>query len=298
MWFRCVAAPQSHNKRRLARMQLRSLSATFPMCRHDIRDDPRGLPTPNVTLIVALRGKDGIVLAADTKGNETHSPFSVTNQELISVECGLHSSKILTSKRHGIMAAFAETDEGMEAAKLFINNIDAIDEPPNDLAAFLKTAGEQSCKDSPARVPGKNAQIGSIITVNANDNYRPLLRSRFIMHPDGKFIPNIVPSADCHIAGYSANSALFFIEKYYSYTNMASVNELAVLAGHVILTASRISQHIIEGLEIAICKPNETPQFVQPQSIEEIKQRSEQIIKSTGNFLKALPEIHLASDPK
>lgn len=279
-------------------MQLRSLSATLPMCRHDIRDDPRGLPTPNVTLIVTLRGKDGIVLAADTKGNEKHAPLSITSQELLSVECGLHTNKILVSKRHGIMAAFAETDEGMEAAKTFITEVDKLDSPPDDLSDILKDSALQACKDSPGFMPGRSTLIGSVITVNANNDYQPLLRSTFCMFPDRRFAPHIVPSADCLIAGYSANSALFFIEKYYSRIREPKVNELAVLAGHTILTASRISEHVIEGLEIAICKPNEMPQFVQPQSIEEIKQRSEQIIKSTGDFLKALPEIYLARNPK
>lgn len=251
-----------------------------------------------MTLVLALRGTDGVVLAADTKGNESHSSYTHSGQSLTTVTSGRHTTKILTSKKHGIMVAFAERDEARHAARQFIEQIDRIENPPLDLRSALDSACQQTCKDYPyGGTPGKPLYLyGSLVAVNVNNKNKPISRFEFHRKADGSWFPDHLDTNDNQVAGLTTNSALFFFEQYYSFwKNPQPIERLISIAGHIILSAARLTEDRIDGLEIAVCQNDGKPKFVQAETIREVYARSEMINKDIADLLnKPLEKISLA----
>lgn len=254
-----------------------------------------------MTLVLALRGIDGVVIAADTKGNETHSAFRHNAERLESITSGRHASKIFTSKRHGIMAAFAESDEARFAARIFIKKIDSMDNPPRDTSELLESSCREACAATPHGGPPGRSQTyyGSVIAVNVANAYHPITCCTFHLRLDGAWFADCLPVQDNHIAGLTTNSALFFLEQYYSFSlNPQPVERLIPIAGHIILAASRLTGDRIDGLEMAACKTGGKPVFIQKETMLEVYARSEAINKGIGKLLnKPLDNIRFAEAP-
>lgn len=254
-----------------------------------------------MTLVLALRGTDGAVLAADTKGNENHSSYKHQGESLTTVTSGRHTTKILTSKKHGIMVAFAERDEARHAARQFIEQIDLIESPPLDLRSALDSACQETCKDYPyGGTPGRPLYLfGSLVAVNVKNENKPISRFEFHRKEDGKWWTDYLDTCDNQVAGLTTNSALFFLEQYYSFwKHPQPIERLIPIAGHIILSAARLTEDRIDGLEIAVCRKDSKPEFVQAETIRELYARSETISKGIANLLdKPLQKISLAETP-
>jgi 20S proteasome alpha/beta subunit len=78
------------------------------------------------------------------------------------------------------------------------------------------------------------------------------------------------------VISQDANSALFFLERYYA-PRVFSLDDLLLLAGHVICTASYLAKDSIDGLEIATCTKNGTPEFIQIGTLKAIWDKSKSL---------------------
>jgi hypothetical protein len=277
-------------------MQILAQSALFPIRPRpwDVYD--YGASLPRMTLVCALRGTDGFVLAADTKASERHEPCSI-EQVLGTVMSTSHTSKIITSSRHDVAVGFAETDEARKAAEVLIEHLDSLPRVPDNPKEELEKACQAACNFYPQLMPPARRKPlgGSLILVNPGSKDRPILRVIFTLYGDGQFTCDPLGAADKHLIGYDVNSAIFFLENCYSFIgNPQSVNQLVLLAGHTILAASRLSPGRIEGLEIAVCREGELPQFVQGSTIKAIHETSRSILEGIQRLLEPFPNISLS----
>jgi hypothetical protein len=276
-------------------MQIYSQSARFPIRPRPWDIYESGIGLPRMTLICALRGTDGFVLAADTKASEIHEPCSI-EQVLGSVTSTSHVSKILPSSRHAVAIGFAETDEARIGAEILIKSLDSLPSVPDDPREELRKACQAACNFNPQLVPPVRRKPlgGSLIFVHAALKAFPIFRVVFTLYGDGRFIFDCIRTADKQMIGYDVNSAIFFLEKYYSLVvNPQSVNQLAVLAGHTILAASQLSPERIGGLEIVICKEGEPCRRLKDEAIAAICARSNSILTEIQRLLGPLPESEI-----
>lgn len=250
-----------------------------------------------MTLVLALRGSDGFVLAGDCKANEWHDPTPAFGDHLEQTTSTFCASKLRLSQKHPFMCAFAETDAARYAADLLIQRIDSLAIVPVDIETEIRDVCEIACGNSMKRVPLhlQTDVQGTLIVVNTHNRVTPIYRAAFTRFSDGRFNPNIIPSGDKHVAGYLANSAIFYLEKYYSFWSKPTVSSLALLAGHVIIAAAYIGKDRIDGLEIAVCKNGGLPCFVQKDTIREIYARSIAILKNTKYALSEPLSLTLAT---
>jgi hypothetical protein len=82
-----------------------------------------------MTLVIALRAEDGLLLAADTKISEI-SPSRAELPEQAAY--GKHGTKISVSAKHSVMVASAEMDVASNARALVIERMDAMASLPDD----------------------------------------------------------------------------------------------------------------------------------------------------------------------
>lgn len=230
-----------------------------------------------MTLVIALRAEDGLLLAADTRINEISPPRVELPEQ---TAYGKHGTKISVSANHSIMVASAEMDVASNARELIIDRLDSMESLPTDLIPTVEAACRDAC-NSRSIVERARDQMGTIVLVDANTVAFPILRTYFARYHDGELTVKTDFGRDLQLAGYSLNPACFFIEKYYQRVipRPAHIEECVFLAGHTILTAGTLSSDRIQGIEIAICKPKTEPQFVQNETIKEVIRRSDALSK-------------------
>jgi len=258
-----------------------------------------------MTLVLALCGSDGYVLAADGKITTTPADVRTLNGDsLCSASYGNYTSKILTSHRHGVMIGWAGQDVAHEAAQILKERLNSASVLPlgddDDFGPEIKNACKAATETSPYV---NNPQSGvSLVVVNPHSVFRPLWLANFSRHlaapggREGTFHCRPLWTQDKQIIGMNANSALYFLERYFS-PNLHAMDQLVVLAAHVILSASRLAKDAIDGIEIATCKRDGVPEFIQPETIMEAQVRSQSLSKEIKTRLYA-PLSKVVRSPK
>ena len=82
-----------------------------------------------------------------------------------------------------------------------------------------------------------------------------------------------------------------FLERYYA-PRARSINQLVLLAGHVIRTASDLAKDWVDGLEIATCTPKGNPEFVQLKTLKVIGAKSDHLSGAIERSLRT-PLSHI-----
>jgi len=247
-----------------------------------------------MTLVLALCGSDGYVLAADARITTTPTDVrSVGGSALYSASYGNYTSKILVSERHGVMIGWAGQDVAHEAAELLREHLNSQSVfsfgADDDFGPEIKGA----CKVASETIPHVNSSHsdGSLLVVNPHSEFRPLWLATFHRHltrpgQEAEFHCRPLWTEDKQVVGLNANSALYFLERYFS-PNRRTMDELVALAAHVILSASRLAKDAIDGIEIATCKRGGMPEFIQFETIREVWARSQSLSKDIETALYA-----------
>jgi hypothetical protein len=189
-----------------------------------------------------------------------------------------HTSKLLISNKHNVMIGFADQDVAGEAAQTLMKKLDTMPTIPQDPSGELEIACREACSTGPYQIANLEI-LGSVVVVNSNVRDWPILRGVFRRFPGGEFYFKKDHSENKHLAGYGVNSAIFFLEKYFKTIEHPTVDELVVLAGHVICSAAEVGRERIDGLQIAVCRPPRLPQFVPIGTLNEIRARSASVLK-------------------
>jgi 20S proteasome alpha/beta subunit len=232
-----------------------------------------------MTLVIALCGNDGCLLASDTKISVTlPAPSTIDFELLAPVRHTANRSKISLSDKHGILIAWAGQDVAAEAAAKLKERCDLAKSLSDDeLQQHIKAACEDACT-LPLFITRPQFD-GQIIAVNPRSAFNPLWSATFQRgldvpgQPRGTFYWKPRGGFDKQIIGQDANSAIFFLERYYR-PKTFSVDELLFLSGHVIRNASYLANDLIDGLEIATCTKKGTPRFIKAETLKEIWDKS------------------------
>jgi hypothetical protein len=235
-----------------------------------------------MTLVIGLCGKDGCLLASDTKINVTlPAPTTLDFEPLIAVRHTANRSKISVSNKHGIMIGWAGQDVAVEAAARLKERCDRAKSLSDaELEQHINAACEDACTSPPFET--RPQFDGQIIAVNPRSNFNPLWSATFQRvldvpnQPKGKFQCRPRGGFDKQVIGQDANSALFFLERYYA-PRVFSLDELLLLAGHVICAASYLAKSSIDGLEIVVCTSKGTPEFIQIETLKAIWDKSKSL---------------------
>jgi hypothetical protein len=246
-----------------------------------------------MTLVIGLLAKDGCLLAADTKVNGTkQSKGSHNGEPLLPVRYTTSRSKIRVSGKHGIIIGWAGSDVAETAADSLKTYCESAPSLPDDLSPDICAACESACS-SPlhATSPHFGAQL---LIANSRSEFMPLWSVTFSRHLNapgqlqGTFYCKPRFSFGKEVIGEDASSALFFLERYYT-PRTFSINELLLLAGHVIRTASDLAKDWVDGLEIAICTPKGNPEYVQLKTLKAIASKSDQLSDTIERTLRRQP---------
>lgn len=230
---------------------------------------------------------DGFVLAADTRriesgGNEGGICLSVSR------------SKIYISQS-GIMTAFAENDVARLAAELLTTELDGLNEPPADLKIEMEKASRVACG---SRLAAGRDHVGTVLSINPYARQHPILRYQFGCWRDG-FQGDAEYSTDRMMAGYHKTPALFFLERYADLPGRnRNVEDLAILAGHMLNTAHHLHRDRISGMQIATMKTGGLPRFVQRESLRAIQSRSDEILNGIeSSMFSKLEPFSVSTEP-
>ncbi len=213
---------------------------------------------PIVTLQAAFVGRDGFVIASDTKalGGFLYRS-SATN-------------KILIGAKSNIVCAFSGNDLSAAIAQRLVDS--APDEFESDyaIATFLLTKGDEFAKRL-----GKDPS-GQLI-IAAVPHIHKLWRVFFFNEPAVTTIETKVYGGD------EKNSAVFLGERYYS--KSLSVKELTILASHIVLEGHHRNGLEVEGLEVFVCQDEISPRFLTEYELENLRRRSDAIHREFSEVL-------------
>jgi hypothetical protein len=157
----------------------------------------------------------------------------------------------------------------------------------DDFGLEIKGACKAICETIPHV---RNPRLeGSLLVVNPHSEFRPLWLASFhrqLMRSDQPAEFNCRPlfTEDKQVIGLNANSALYFLERYFS-PNRRTMDELVLLAAHVIRSAAHLAKDAIDGIEIATCKRGGTVEFIQRETTSEIEARSKLLSKEIETAL-------------
>lgn len=194
-----------------------------------------------MTMQVGMLGTDGIVLAGDRLNHFTHSQdghFTSEDGDFTDVMTDDLIPKIITSETLAI--AWSGLDLAKEVAMRIIENPAALASPDRNvrIRAIAREVYEASdAGSSPGR---KDSELVIASTLDLKHLYSLTMRPG----------QSDLSERNRVMAGHKANSAAFFLQRYYRRT---CVSNLKLLAAHIILSAIQVSRGYLEGLEIVTC---------------------------------------------
>jgi hypothetical protein len=216
-----------------------------------------------MTLQLGLVGRDGIVLASDLK--------TLFFDEVMT---GGLTSKILTDAKNGILLAFSGYEISQKVARAILAdpNILDTDDPRHSIEELATQVYHEPFPDH-ATPPRTDSEILIVSLRNLNHLYSLEMKST-------RCLLNV--RKDKAVAGHQTNTAVFFTERYYT---RGSVFELAFLAAHTILEASKLNPCGIEGVEIFVCT-REGFKSLSDSEIAVLKKESDKLDRCLGNALR------------
>ncbi len=220
------------------------------------------LEAPQMTMQIAMKGTDGVVLASDLKWigdaggqRETH-----------------YASKIKFSERSGIAVGCSDSEVSLNIATKIIEELKA-----SDYSSFCSAA--------------ERIAYSVMIEFDRNRIPRPQSQCLIILQGDRCHLyslkvgiegENCVEILDKRRAGDAGNQAMFFSEAYYA---LKPINKLAFLAAHIVLTAAQFNSEGIGGLEVILCDKRGF-RMLSSENIEELKARSSVLEKTIRKAFK------------
>jgi hypothetical protein len=219
----------------------------------------------NMTLQVALVGRDGFVIASDTQGVRGVDGIDSKRYAASGVR------KILHSVSHRVVCAFSGDQIISNCAQRLLK-LDLASATEETLRELLQNEIERIFKDctldlppqAPARICGQ-----LILAISG--------RSK-LWEISFAYGQRFVTSVSNHlIGGDLRNSAVFLVDRLHRDGVERSVDELKVLAAHTVLQGHFVNPTSVGGLDVFVSKNGETPDFLGNDELEVLRARSESL---------------------
>jgi hypothetical protein len=188
-----------------------------------------------MTLQVAFKGSDGVVLASDTKWSETREVRHTYNRTKLTINYERHivasaarNMDTATTTALGIVTKI--TDDQWAAPELHIQRIaeEAMQDLPIDQSYGLR---DLNCLVVSPTLRLFQVEVTTDLSVGN--------------------VPTCWEQDDRAIAGDTKNASLFWAEPYFK--RRQPMRTLIPLAAHLIVAGNKLSPDRIEGLEIVVC---------------------------------------------
>jgi 20S proteasome alpha/beta subunit len=218
----------------------------------------------NMTLQVALVGKDGFVIASDTKasaGGDSIKPFSKDYRMYRSAE----TRKIVVSEDKTLVCAFSGHQTVSYVSSRLIRYVN--ENPGVDMSQRLEVVLQDlfATLDDNVQLATKGDLIVAI----------PAVGGRLWDASFGGGAVCCQETFDRVIGGDFANSAIYFPQAYHSTDR--SVDELTMLAAHTIIEGGLRNPMTVGGLDVLVSKNDEKPRFLEETELQLLWDRSEDI---------------------
>lgn len=232
-----------------------------------------------MTLCVAFCGSDGVLLAADRREAEyTDGP-----NEFDHARFTYYGKKVFRSEKHGIVVACSGNCKSHEIAMLCLNQLDCYDRLPEETISTILWQTTNNWRAS-ARSNGEvGGDAGPLLFIVPSAEF-PLYK--LIVNPDPQ-APQVIASGSKAFIGFTYLTSLFFAERFYDASDEHTVDELAFLAGHIILTAGRMHQDVA-GLDVFALRRGGCIRYTRGQ-LDEIRKRSDELEHEIRGRLFLLP---------
>jgi hypothetical protein len=219
----------------------------------------------DMTLQVALAGRDGFVIASDTKAISGTGASAFPGAGTRNIRRSSSVRKILVAVNGGLVCAFSGDELSMAIAQKLVDscpgqfNTDAeVREHLQRSAVFAQELGLN---------PDKQLIIAAI--PNAAPPVSKLWRVYFVPGPTVMAVRNRV------VGGDESNSAIYIVERYHNVT--CSVKELQVLAAHTIREGHYLNAITVDGLDVLVAKDGTAPRFLEEIELADLAKRSDSI---------------------
>jgi len=219
----------------------------------------------DMTLQVALVGKDGFVLASDRK---TSSGGLVPGGKPHIRRTG-DARKILISKSGTVSCAIYGNQMMSSFAGRLLNSLDGhADWNTEDR---LLDESDKIFRQYDTSLFASGVGLILVFTEAKTDTSR-LWDIQFWGMPTIN-----QPSPNHAIAGDRSNEAVYLIERYYADGQERLVEELKVLAAHTIFEGGALNPSVVGGLDILICRDGERPKFLEEAELQSLRDRSDSL---------------------
>ena len=207
----------------------------------------------NMTLQVALVGKDGFVIASDMKAVAESLIRRATEMR-----------QILISEKGDLVCAFSGHHLLSKAANRLLKSAS---EPGTNISLCLEAKAEQAFDDYERNIqvtihgdlivaiPGTPPQMWNVSFLNGQASSQPV--------------------SDRVIRGDRINPAVFFAERYHAVEQ--SVEELKVLAAHTVIEGGLLDPTYVGGLDVLVSTNGEKPRFLEEHELQLLRSRSADI---------------------
>jgi hypothetical protein len=236
-----------------------------------------------MTMQVGMVGSDGVLIAGDTELTDNNSfPRKSWNETKIKInrDCGVAISMAGGMVTAGHLAdeliALALKDENWLSSGLYVRSELA------ERVLVLSGAAQKECQ----------CIVASLCPT-------PKLRIfRMVRMGDGLGLVGGEEQQSKIYAGDDKNSAVFWAERYYPKRHpKLPIKALVPLAAHLIVTAGRVPNGGISGLEIVLCHKEEGMRRLSDGSIKELELKSYERDESIGeSLLGGLQQFTYAPD--
>jgi 20S proteasome alpha/beta subunit len=219
---------------------------------------------PTMTLQVALVGKDGFVIASDTQVSSGGGPVGSRHLMLRTAR----TEKIF--KNEDIIFAISGNAAVVFIARELLHALHQSlgSDVENTLADLLQTESDAILAKE---IGLRQSASGQLIVAVPGISKLWEVSFQLGFASVNKFFDKV-------IGGDRGNSAIFWVERYYS--NEKSVEDLAMLAAHTVLEGHFLNPSVVGGLQVLVCKNGETPRFLNDDELQFLCDRSEVIHKS------------------
>lgn len=230
-----------------------------------------------MTMQVAMKGKDGIILASDTRSTE--EPALRDNEFWNGGRLGpnVHKIKIDHEKGIAISGAWDMKSAGYIARKII-----------SDLTIEMSNAGgiEDAIQGIALDIPATYRRRVQCLVVLT----RPTLQIIWLQGivQGGEWKVDCRKFLDLMIAGDNTNAAIFWAERYYLQNHWIKkpMKRLVPLAAHMICSAHFMNSFGIDGLEMVLCSSSGI-QRLSDKSIETLKNKADEWDKEIENRILA-----------
>jgi hypothetical protein len=227
-----------------------------------------------MTIQVAMRGNDGILLAGDT---QQRNPLPLRGQYWKEGQEGSNSSKIKIDydQRIAIACAGDADTSGYIANNLLIAfKANGLSSPIETIQQVARTVQPYDKKEAKCLIVLPGPRLLSVKTT------RKIIQNNEVVT---EWFPVVKEELSGAIAGDDVSAALFYMEKYYDMRLPTSA--LIPLGAHIVACAHQLNPRWISGLEIVLCNSDGVNRLSK-SSIEELEPRGDEWDRTiSGLFL-------------